>query len=281
MPSPPSQSSDSSTSSDSSNPSIPTPPRSSDRQGSDPSLPGAEQSADASNPSLPGQEGAEGGQAGDRNQDGAIIPTPGQPDGQGVPTDTGGGPPGGDPSDPRSGGLPGLPGEQDGWESSNEDPGDGRPAGGTPRSGTEGEDEDARRTPGGRPGAQGEFDEAIGVLDGQILAERADVYARRNETAGQTAPLPGDGATEREQSEQAGGTPGPPSPGVMPEGGRRQPGRPAPRAIPAPAAPVPPDVADARDDDVVCRQLREAAMVETDDALREALWDEYRRCRDG
>ncbi|MYE83377.1 MAG: hypothetical protein F4X36_16375 [Gammaproteobacteria bacterium] len=109
------------------------------------------------------------------------------------------------------------------------------------------------------------------------------MYARRNETAGQTgrAGLPSGGESDAEQSEQAKGVPGPPAPGAMPEGGGRQPGRPAPRAIPAPAAPVPPDVADARDDDVVCRQLREAAMAETDDALREALWDEYRRCRDG
>lgn len=249
----------------------------------------------SSNPSLPGQDGAEGGQTGDRNQEGAIIPTPGQPDAQGVPADPAGGRPAGDPSgaepgrpvgglpsdgdssDPRSGGLPG----EDGWESSNEDPGDGRPAGGARRPGAEGED--ARRSPGGRPGAQGEFDEAIGVLDGQILAERADVYARRNETAGQTgrAGMPSGGESEPDESEQTKGVPGPPSPGVMPEGGSRQPGRPAPRAIPAPAAPVPPDVRDARDDDVVCRQLREAAMAETDDALREALWDEYRRCRNG
>ena len=67
----------------------------------------------------------------------------------------------------------------------------------------------------------------------------------------------------------------------MPEGGGRQAPRPTPRAVPAPAAPVPADVADARDDDVVCRQLREAAMAEADDTLREALWDEYRRCRGG
>ena len=31
-----------------------------------------------------------------------------------------------------------------------------------------------------------------------------------------------------------------------------------------------------RDDDVVARQLREAAMREPDPELREALWEEYR-----
>ncbi len=39
---------------------------------------------------------------------------------------------------------------------------------------------------------------------------------------------------------------------------------------------VPPDVGDGRDDDVVARQLREAAMEEEDPELREKLWDEYR-----
>jgi hypothetical protein len=39
----------------------------------------------------------------------------------------------------------------------------------------------------------------------------------------------------------------------------------------------PPDVGDGRDDDVVARQIREAAMKEEDPAIREKLWDEYRR----
>lgn len=41
--------------------------------------------------------------------------------------------------------------------------------------------------------------------------------------------------------------------------------------------PPPPDVGDGRDDDVVARQIREAAMKEEDPAIREKLWDEYRR----
>jgi hypothetical protein len=39
---------------------------------------------------------------------------------------------------------------------------------------------------------------------------------------------------------------------------------------------VPPDVGDGSDDDIVARQLREAAEKETDPELREKLWDEYR-----
>ena len=41
--------------------------------------------------------------------------------------------------------------------------------------------------------------------------------------------------------------------------------------------PAPDDIPSGRDDDVVARQLREAAMTEPDPELREALWDEYRR----
>jgi len=39
----------------------------------------------------------------------------------------------------------------------------------------------------------------------------------------------------------------------------------------------PADIPDGNDDDVVARQLREAAMREPDPALREKLWDEYRK----
>ena len=36
-------------------------------------------------------------------------------------------------------------------------------------------------------------------------------------------------------------------------------------------------VPDAKDDDIIARQLREAAMAEQDPALREKLWAEYER----
>jgi hypothetical protein len=40
---------------------------------------------------------------------------------------------------------------------------------------------------------------------------------------------------------------------------------------------APADVGDGSDDDIVARQLREAAMSEEDPELRERLWDEYRK----
>ena len=41
--------------------------------------------------------------------------------------------------------------------------------------------------------------------------------------------------------------------------------------------PVPEDVGDGRNDDIVLRQIRDAATHEKDPVLRERLWDEYRR----
>ena len=43
----------------------------------------------------------------------------------------------------------------------------------------------------------------------------------------------------------------------------------------------PPDVGDTSDDDVVARQLREAAEKETDPELKAKLWEEYRRYKRG
>ena len=41
-------------------------------------------------------------------------------------------------------------------------------------------------------------------------------------------------------------------------------------------AKIPDDIGDGSDDDVVARQIREAAMNEEDPVLREKLWAEYR-----
>jgi hypothetical protein len=43
---------------------------------------------------------------------------------------------------------------------------------------------------------------------------------------------------------------------------------------------IPPDVGDGSDDDIIARQLREAAMSEEDPELREKLWQEYRDYKD-
>ncbi len=47
-----------------------------------------------------------------------------------------------------------------------------------------------------------------------------------------------------------------------------------------PIVPIPEDIGDGRNDDIVLRQVRDAAMKERNAELREKLWDEYRRIRD-
>jgi hypothetical protein len=47
------------------------------------------------------------------------------------------------------------------------------------------------------------------------------------------------------------------------------------------ASRVPADVGDGRNDDVVARQIREAATAEEDPKIRERLWEEYRRYKRG
>jgi hypothetical protein len=66
---------------------------------------------------------------------------------------------------------------------------------------------------------------------------------------------------------------GPGSPGGRIEG--TDPGAPGPTVA------VPPDVGNGSDDDIVARQIRRAAETETDPELREKLWDEYRRYKQG
>lgn len=61
----------------------------------------------------------------------------------------------------------------------------------------------------------------------------------------------------------------------MPDGAG--PGRKGDYSTVAAAAPLPSDIPSGNDDDVVARQLREAAMKESDPVLREKLWNEYRK----
>ena len=48
-----------------------------------------------------------------------------------------------------------------------------------------------------------------------------------------------------------------------------------------PGGAVPKNIPDGSDDDIVARQIREAAMKEQDPVLREKLWDEYRKYKQG
>ncbi len=130
-------------------------------------------------------------------------------------------------------------------------------------------------------GGQGdaELDKALEDFDGEILAEREVIQTRSNERAGSggtATSLPS--SSDRSGQPAGGGDPG----GAQQETASYEPsGMPsqnAPqRAPPSMGGSVPEDIPDARDDDIIARQLREAAMNETDPELREKLWEEYRR----
>lgn len=60
-------------------------------------------------------------------------------------------------------------------------------------------------------------------------------------------------------------------------------GRPQENGLPGEnaQASIPPDLQDGSNDDVIARQLREAALKEKDPVLQKKLWDEYRKYKQG
>ena len=196
------------------------------------------------------------------------------------------------------------PGEgDDGWETATEIPGEevaesGTGSGGIEEPGTrepmgdestEGQSVETVGTesPSGDPAAEvdgadprrsgdAELERALDVFDGEILEGRKIVLARSNDRAGQNHTATPSGA---EETTQGGGTNS--GGGALPDTAPRQKDT---RSVSIPTrvvAVIPADVPDAKDDDVVARQLREAAMAESDPDLRQALWDDYRRYKSG
>lgn len=135
-------------------------------------------------------------------------------------------------------------------------------------------------------------------FDGLIIAERARAQRQSNEAGADPGGLyedqgqggfggPGQGAgglpgvtavggvgQQGEVEVAGGGGEGPQSGG---SGGSVGGVRGGPAGEAAGTYPIPEDIPGTRDDDVVARQIREAAMREPDPELRERLWDEYRR----
>jgi hypothetical protein len=147
---------------------------------------------------------------------------------------------------------------------------------------------------GGRPGAQSEaeelatlnraLDNALERFDGNILTERDTIANQENINSGGLADGEMDGeAGEMEDADgtgtgasgTTGGDPGDSGDGAAPAspGSRRQ----GDNRHTASAETIPDDIPDGSNDDVVARQIREAAMAETDPELREKLWEEYRK----
>lgn len=125
----------------------------------------------------------------------------------------------------------------------------------------------------------------LGEFDEMLLREQARVRAAAPMTdtageggggaggAGTAEDLDGAEGSEGDAGADAGGDSGADASqgegagtGAQRQGGRRG---------------VPPDIPDGSDDDVVARQLREAAEKETDPELKKKLWEEYRKYKQG
>lgn len=133
-------------------------------------------------------------------------------------------------------------------------------------------------TPAERAGALDDaLEQGYQVFDGLILGERDRNRADRNANPAANGGLGGD------PSANGGGIGGAGLPQTLPgsdvESGGPQVAVNAPVGSSRPQEetfPPPEDIPSGRDDDVVARQIREAAMREPDPELREALWEEYR-----
>ena len=222
----------------------------------------------------PGTDAA--GQAGEDGDDGWETSTelPGVPGGEGAGTTVADE---GDEALGEDGEL--LAAGADGDEEPGADGEDESGAGGEDESGAGGDQTAAAA--GDESGESGTGDEALARaledFDGKILDERL--------AAGDQSglPRPGLGNAAGAQSTVAGGVPN--ERGTSTSGGGTMPRRGAvASAVPPPPTtpmPLPPDTPDAKDDDVVARQIREAAMAATDPEMRAKLWEEYENYKSG
>lgn len=140
-------------------------------------------------------------------------------------------------------------------------------------------------------GLDAELTAVLGEYDEMLLREQERIKAAtpRQEAdggagggSGQATGGPDGGTAAAGQSGAAAdserGSPG----GAETDAGDVRPGAGSGAGRPARGGPgPPPDIPDGSDDDVVARQLREAAEKETDPELRKKLWEEYRKYKQG
>jgi len=124
------------------------------------------------------------------------------------------------------------------------------------------------------------LDQSLSEYDGMILQERAAMQSQANERGSEDQVeeqgggslyddvLNGETASAQQASSQS-----LPSGASAPETSSAKPRSKSPQQVYAPPA----DIPSGNDDDVVARQIREAALKEADPKLREKLWHEYRR----
>ena len=127
------------------------------------------------------------------------------------------------------------------------------------------------------------LNEGFAEFDGMILGERERVQAQADEAGSDVMATGGGGGGGGSEGEGESGTfeplviasgpKGSTGGGIMVGDARRE-GEFSNQQ--EESFPIPDDIPPGANDDVVARQLREAAMREPDPELREALWDEYR-----
>jgi len=135
-----------------------------------------------------------------------------------------------------------------------------------------------------------QLDESIAVFDGMIINERATVQAIESEFPEDDMPLGDDEPLfeEADISENSDGQKEASSSAAGDSNNTLGDGAGDGTIISSSGvrtnsanAQVPADVSNGSDDDIVARQIREAAMKEKDPELREKLWEEYRKYKRG
>lgn len=141
----------------------------------------------------------------------------------------------------------------------------------------------------GNGGLDDELNESIAIFEGKIIEARNVILdgtpaPTSNDNIPGVLVLGGGSGNDRETTlkENEDGDldtniPEVLQPGVMPNEGREV----ASSGLPASPNPIPEDVPDAQGDDIVAKQLREAAISEPDPQLSAKLWDEYRKYKAG
>ena len=162
----------------------------------------------------------------------------------------------------------------------------------------------AEQTPQERTGAlDAQLDSALSEFDEMLLREQERVKAATPRSAESGGGLSGQGEAGGHSGQAGGGAGQQGEAGEMADAGGAAPAgttgagsRGAPgnsggqggsagaggrEGMPRQAGGQPADIPDGSDDDVVARQLREAAEKEKDPELRKKLWDEYRKYKQG
>jgi hypothetical protein len=176
--------------------------------------------------------------------------------------------------------------------------GDGAQGAGTESErGSDSGDAGAHNNPGTRATGQIESDdgtdgpltaaEQVAILDRQLEESTRDfdgiIYeeeqrqreaARQREATPNTESAAGSGETAAREAPDFGGGMASAGAGSVGGGIGGRSGAPPPDGV---KYPPPGDIPNGNDDDVVARQLREAAMREADPEVREKLWNEYRK----